>query len=118
VDGGTSRFDRKGVIYQSICAGCGGQSDFPGVNSNSYSAINPSNNCNNLLVKFDFESPITVSAIASISEPIGCAPFTAEFSNTSVNADIFSWRLNDVEIGSSSDFSYTFNTSGTYEVSD
>lgn len=116
VDGGTSRFDRKGVIYQSICAGCGGQSDFPGLNANSYSATNQSSNCNNLLVKFDFESPITVSAIASITEPIGCAPYTAQFSNTSVNADIFSWRLNDVEIGSSSDLIYTFNTSGTYEV--
>jgi gliding motility-associated-like protein len=116
VDGGTSRFDRKGVIYQSICAGCGGQSDFPGLDSTSYSATNQSSNCNNLLVKFDFESPITVSAIASITEPIGCAPYTAQFSNTSVNADIFSWRLNDVEIGSSSDLTYTFNASGTYEV--
>ena len=116
VDGGTSRFDRKGVIYQSICAGCGGQSDFPGLDSTSYSPINESSNCNNLLVKFDFESPITVSAIASITEPIGCAPYTAQFSNTSVNADIFSWRLNDVEIGSSSDLTYTFNSSGTYEV--
>ena len=28
VDGGTSRFD-KGIIYQSVCAGCGGNSDFP-----------------------------------------------------------------------------------------
>ena len=27
VDGGTSRFDRKGKIYQAICAGCGGNSD-------------------------------------------------------------------------------------------
>lgn len=116
VDGGTSRFDRKGVIYQSICAGCGGQSDFPGLDSTSYSPINESSNCNNLLVKFDFESPITVSAIASITEPIGCAPYTAQFSNTSVNADIFSWRLNEIEIGSSSDLTYTFNTSGTYEV--
>ena len=29
VDGGTSRFDKKGIIYQSVCAGCGGNSDFP-----------------------------------------------------------------------------------------
>jgi hypothetical protein len=26
VDGGTSCFDKSGVIYQAICAGCGGQS--------------------------------------------------------------------------------------------
>ena len=26
VDGGTSRFDRKGKVYQAICASCGGSS--------------------------------------------------------------------------------------------
>ncbi len=29
VDGGTSRFDKNGVIYESVCAGCGGNSNFP-----------------------------------------------------------------------------------------
>ncbi|MBK9540415.1 MAG: hypothetical protein IPO12_16975 [Flavobacteriales bacterium] len=29
VDGGTSRFDRRGRVYQSVCTGCGGLSDFP-----------------------------------------------------------------------------------------
>ena len=29
VDGGTSRFDRKGIVYQSVCAGCGNVQDFP-----------------------------------------------------------------------------------------
>ncbi len=116
VDGGTSRFDRKGVIYQSICGGCGGQSDFPGITPNSFSPTNNSSNCNNLLVKFDFESPITVSAFASITDPIGCAPYTADFSNTSVNADLFSWRIGDTEISTAPNFTYTFTQSGTYEV--
>ena len=29
VDGGTSRFDQNGVIYQAICANCGGGAAFP-----------------------------------------------------------------------------------------
>jgi hypothetical protein len=29
VDGGTSRFDRRGKIYQTVCTGCGGNSSFP-----------------------------------------------------------------------------------------
>ena len=29
VDGGTSRFDKNGTVYQAVCAGCGGNSDFP-----------------------------------------------------------------------------------------
>ena len=115
VDGGTSRFDRKGVIYQSICAGCGGLSDLP-VTPNAYSPTNNSSNCNNALVKFDFESPITVSAFVNANDPVGCAPYEVNFENTSVNADVFSWRLDNVEIGTSQNLTYTFNSSGVYEV--
>jgi len=115
VDGGTSRFDRKGVIYQSICAGCGAQSDFP-VTPGAYSATNNSTNCNNALVKFDFESPITVSAFVNVDDPVGCAPYKVDFSNTSVNADLFSWRIGDTEISTTQNFTYIFEESGTYEV--
>ncbi len=59
VDGGTSRFDRKGVIYQSVCAGCGSNDDFPIYPANAWSSINGSNNCNNGVFKFDFELPLT-----------------------------------------------------------
>jgi gliding motility-associated-like protein len=59
VDGGTSRYDKKGVIYQSVCAGCGGYSDFP-TTQNAHSKINPAKRpnssyggCNLGLFKFD-----------------------------------------------------------------
>lgn len=58
VDGGTSRFDKKGIIYQSICAGCGGNARnglFP-TTANAYSRAMRSQNCNNALVKLDFEN--------------------------------------------------------------
>ena len=115
VDGGTSRFDRKGVIYQSICAGCGGSSDFP-IDGQVYANTNNSSNCNNLLAKFDFESPLTISAIATVSEPLGCAPYTVFFNNTSINADEFSWRVLGEEIGNTQTLEYTFEQPGTYEV--
>lgn len=64
VDGGTSRFDKKGVIYQSVCAGCGGFSDFPttvGAWSRTNKAKRPNNpfqgGCNNALFKFDLYVP-------------------------------------------------------------
>ena len=53
VDGGTSRFDKRGVVYQAICAGCGGSQAFPTTRF-AYSNFNGSNNCNLGLVKFDF----------------------------------------------------------------
>lgn len=57
VDGGTSRFDKKGVVYQSVCAGCGSRSKniFPAT-SGVWSNTNKSDNCNNALFKFDFEN--------------------------------------------------------------
>ena len=55
VDGGTSRFDKRGIIYQSVCAGCGGNSDFPiEPNPGAVSTTNNSLNCNNGVFKFNF----------------------------------------------------------------
>ncbi len=55
VDGGTSRFDKRGAIYQSVCSSCptgnGGQiSDFP-TTTGSYSPTNPSPRCSNASFK-------------------------------------------------------------------
>ena len=54
VDGGTSRFDKKGVVYQSICGGCGGNSDFP-TTEGAHSRDNNSNNCNNAFLKLELD---------------------------------------------------------------
>ena len=60
VDGGTSRFDKNGVIYQSACASCRSNlDDFPTTSSayaTSRNITDPLNgDCNNALIKFDFE---------------------------------------------------------------
>ncbi len=55
VDGGTSRFDKKGIIYQSVCAGCRRNGLFP-TTPGSYSPNMMSDNCNNALFKIDFEN--------------------------------------------------------------
>jgi gliding motility-associated-like protein len=115
VDGGTSRFDRRGIIYQSICAGCGGFDDLP-VTPGAFSPTNNASNCNNALVKFDFETPLTISSFINNNDPIGCAPYTVNFSSNSSNTDTYSWRLGNSEIGTSENLEYTFTEGGTYEV--
>jgi gliding motility-associated-like protein len=55
VDGGTSRFDKKGIIYQSLCGGCRQNGVYP-VTPGAWSRINPSPNCNNALFKIDVEN--------------------------------------------------------------
>jgi gliding motility-associated-like protein len=60
VDGGTSRFDKKGFIYQSVCGSCPEQgsnetriSDFP-TTPNAYSPKNLSPRCSNVAFKLAF----------------------------------------------------------------
>jgi len=53
VDGGTSRFDKRGIVYHAVCGGCGGFSDFP-VTPGVWSTTNNSTNCNNAAFKIDF----------------------------------------------------------------
>ena len=80
VDGGTSRFDKFGIVYQSVCGGCGGNSDFP-TTTDAWSALNLADNCNNLLFKFDFE--LIPVADFELSDFEGCAPFTFILDNES-----------------------------------
>jgi len=116
VDGGTSRFDKGGTIYQSVCAGCFGNSDFPttvGVVSNTNNAAGQ---CNNAVVKLNFDFIHIVSSF-SPSPLSGCAPFTTTFLNNSTNAYGYIWDFGD---GSPQDTSYqpthTFVNPGNYNV--
>ena len=63
VDGGTSRFDANGIVYESVCGGCGGYSDFPttaGAWSRTNNGKRPKpitgGGCNNAMFKMDLNS--------------------------------------------------------------
>ncbi|MFC6222630.1 gliding motility-associated C-terminal domain-containing protein [Hymenobacter artigasi] len=56
VDGGTSRFDKRGVVYQAVCASCGSSQGFPlPPGAGTYTVRNGSTNCNNGAFKMNFE---------------------------------------------------------------
>lgn len=114
VDGGTSRFDKNGVVYQSVCGGCGGNSDFP-TTPGAVSDTNLSSNCNNLVFKFDFEIVPKAQLTASSTE--GCAPFEIEFQNFSSDSTNYIWYFGD---GDSTFTEYNpthiYDTPGTYIV--
>ena len=115
VDGGTSRFDRKGKIYQAICAGCGGNSDLPIQPSSVVSPTNNSN-CNLGVFKMEFELPYV---LADFEPPnLGCEPMTHTFSNTSVyqNTSSFSWDFGDGNTSNQNSPTHTFLQSGSYQV--
>ncbi len=101
VDGGTSRFDNKGIVYQSVCAGCGGfgtgtgiLSDFPlhppQTDSTSYPQYNNSDNCNNAVFKLDLT---TLKAEIGIESE--CSTALVTFQNLSFGSQDFFWDFGD-----------------------
>ncbi|MBF9223219.1 DUF7948 domain-containing protein [Hymenobacter ruricola] len=59
VDGGTSRFDPRGVVYQAVCACGNGGPGFPiPPGAHTYSAVNGNSNCNNAAFLLDFQPSI------------------------------------------------------------
>jgi len=114
VDGGTSRFDKNGVVYQSVCGGCGGNSDFPTTNG-AWSNQNLSTNCNNLIFKFDFE--LLPEAEFTTDDLLGCADYTVQFENNSPPSDSYVWDFGN---GDTTSTVYnpivTYTVPGTYHV--
>jgi len=118
VDGGTSRFDEQGVVYQSVCGACGG-SNWPTTNG-SWSTTNGASNCNNAAFKLELD--ILDAAIAKFdfnaANAVGCAPFAVTFQNNSINGQNYRWFFGTSANDSSLAFSpsFTYQTPGTYTV--
>lgn len=126
VDGGTSRFDKNGYIYEAVCASCnglaktypitdGGTPTTPGV----WSTTNKSPNCNELGFKFELNLfDVKAKALADPAAT-GCAPLNVTFKNNSVNATRYFWNFGT---GNAKDTSqvfepvFTFTTPGTYHI--
>jgi gliding motility-associated-like protein len=123
VDGGTSRFDRNGVIYQGMCANCGGGVPFP-TTPGVWSPNNGSSQCNLAAVKIAFNlAGVTGSVRASINGVIqdtaGCAPLTVDFTDTIAAGKRYVWNFGDGSPDIETTIpnqSHTFNAVGTYRV--
>ncbi len=97
VDGGTTRFDKFGTLYQSVCASCRGSQNFPIVpRPGAWSDSNRSTNCNNAVFSFQLHNDF---AVADFINPISadipiCAPYRAQIENMS-RGDSFFWDFGD-----------------------
>lgn len=115
VDGGTSRFDKNGVVYQALCGGCGGNSNFP-TTAGSVSTINGSANCNIAAIKMAFELGVVNALALANPDTVGCAPFLVNFSNGSTNATSYSWDFGDGGSSTLATPSHTYLNPGNYTV--
>lgn len=111
VDGGTSRFDKSGVVYQAVCAGCGGNSfpTTPGV----WSEENGSTNCNVGAFKFAFEPDLVTAAFTTMTTECVSA---IQFQNLSVGGIDHFWDFGDGE--TSTEFSplHEYESIGSFTV--
>jgi hypothetical protein len=132
VDGGTSRFDKYGIVYHAVCSGCTfgnttGQStsDFP-TTPNAKSRLNSSTNCNNAAFKFDLSSlramfdtnnlALTMPGFNNV-----CYPDTIVFQNQSTGGKTIIWDFDDGTIVTQQDtdpksLMHQYKQSGQYHV--
>lgn len=112
VDGGTSRFDRLGTLYQSVCASCFRSSAFP-TTPGAWYDTNVSNNCVNALFCFNVSNDFPVAEF--VRPPVGCAPYTVGFHNTGRGSS-FRWDFGDGSTSTETNPFHTFDSAGTYLV--
>jgi hypothetical protein len=115
VDGGTSRFDRNGIIYQAVCAGCGGHDDFP-TTGGVWSNVNNSSNCNLGVIKYRFDFDEIEAAATAFPDSIGCVNFPVQFSNLSQNAVEYFWDFGDGATSTDFEPNHLYVDTGVYQV--
>lgn len=123
VDGGTSRFDKHGIVYHSVCASCFGDSSFP-TTEDAWATQNGSTGCNNALFKFDLASLRARLRSNSLdldrpNIPGGCKPLKVAFENFSTGGEIYEWDFGDggTRVTTTLDtVVYEYLQSGTYQI--
>ena len=129
VDGGTSRYDAQGVIYQAICANCFGSSEYPITQSfpttpGVWAERNGSPQCNLAAVKIAFNFAGVASGpkayFNGVADTVGCVPFKVVFRDTVRNAKSYEWDFDGDGVTDRTTTSfeevYEFTAVGTYRV--
>jgi len=117
VDGGTSRFDKRGTIYEGVCAACG-NSNFP-TSPGAYSSTNNSSNCNFGAIKIglDFQGVIASANIPPNITLCG-APYIVNFTSSGnpIPPNHF-WDFGDgVGTSNLANPVYTYADTGSYQI--
>ncbi len=116
VDGGTSRFDPKGIIYQAACASCGVTSGAASYPVTAGGLANGGSNCNLGMTKIRFNYTGVIVDL-NASDTTGCAPLNVTFKDNYQNAVSYEYSYGD---GSPSlattnpQTTHLYNTPGIY----
>lgn len=113
VDGGTSRFDKNGTVYQAVCAGCGGNNDFP-TTPGAWSSTNDSFNCN--LGVFKFELGLIYPDIDLVAPDIICPDEPIQFVNNSQGGGEYFWDFGDGNTSDEFEPTHIYESNGDWTV--
>lgn len=120
VDGGTSRFDANGYVYQSVCASCGGCNGFPIYpKPGAWSTKNNASNCNSAILRFVIDFGL-IKANFDLPE-VGCASKELTFKNTSEvhynNPKLtYLWDFGDGTTSTEESPAHTYKANGKYTI--
>ena len=116
VDGGTCRFDKKGKIYQAVCAGCGGKQDFP-TTPGAWSEKNGSTNCNLGVIKMDFMLPVVVADFRVPNTICLPSKVTLENNSKTISSNhTFLWDFGDGTTSNEKNPTHEYLKSGIYSI--
>ncbi|MEM6358570.1 MAG: PKD domain-containing protein [Bacteroidota bacterium] len=125
VDGGTSRFDKSGIVYHSVCASCNGSSTFP-TTPGAHSTVNASGGgCNNASFKFDLASLRAdfITNTIGFDNPgvsVVCLGDPVVFENRSIGGQQFEWDFGDGSPGITRQDTafvvHNYNSIGNYTI--
>lgn len=114
VDGGTSRFDKKGIVYQAVCSSCGApNTDFP-TTPGAWSTTNNSSNCN--LGVFKIDLTVLTAGADVYTTPYHCIGDTVHFQNLSNGGITYYWEFGDGDTSTLFEPSHVYDSIGTYNV--
>lgn len=123
VDGGTSRFDSRGIIYMAMCANCGGDGNFPITPGVAYPNNGSGDRCNLAAVKIAFDlagiGADVESQINGASTNSGCVPLNVTFTDQFAQGVTYRWDYGDgsaEETTTVPTTNHTYNTVGVYRV--
>lgn len=110
VDGGTSRFDPSGIVYQGVCTG-------GGFNATANAYASSGQGWDIAVFKIDFEVPATSLQI-SVDDVIVCdlPPFDVPFSSSAAPNGVYTWDFGDGNTSNAQNPVHQYTATGQYDV--
>lgn len=122
VDGGTSRFDKSGTVYQAVCSCTNGTNNAMVTNPDAFETDMPGATCDVGVFKIDFEvetvtaAGVIIDAGTGVVSASGCAPYAVDFQYTGQDATGFYWNFGDGDDSTLENPSHVYQEAGVYPV--